>query len=169
MISLVSVIGPGKISCTPEIYDFGLKLGKRLVDNRYHIVCGGMLGLMEAVCQGARGSKKYKPGCTIGIIPFADKSTANPYCDIVIPTGIGIARNQLVVNTGDVVIAVAGGAGTLSEIAFSWQLNKKVICYNGFGGWSEKLSELDLDGTRKGLIKKANSLKEIFELLKSED
>lgn len=162
---LISVIGPNEKTCTAEIYDFGLELGKALMDQGYFMVCGGMQGLMEAVCKGARNSNQYKPGCTIGIIPSLDKSQANPYCDIVIPTGIGIARNQLVVNTGDAVVAVGGGAGTLSEIAFSWQFKKPIICYVGFGGWSEKLAGVDLDNTASELIKKAESLGEVMAFL----
>ena len=87
----------------------------------------------------------------------------------MIPTGIGIARNQLVVNTGDAVVSIAGGAGTLSEIAFSWQFNKKIICYSGFRGWSERLADIDIDDTKKGLIKRADSLSDILELLKGDE
>jgi len=164
---IVSVIGPSQPSSNDMIYDFVVKLGKALVDNNCVIACGGMTGVMEAVCKGARESENYHFGCTIGIIPFTDKEHANEYCDIVIPTGIGMARNQIVANTGDVIIAIAGGAGTLSEIAFAWQFNKKVICYTGFGGWSEKLAGVDLDTKRKGLLVTAESLEDIIQLIRS--
>ena len=164
-VKIVSVIGPSGSSCTPEMFVFGEELGKSLIDHEYRIACGGMDGIMEAVCKGARSSDKYQPGATIGIIPFADKSKANPFCDIVIPTGLGIARNQIVVNTGDVVVAIAGGAGTLSEIAFAWQFNKRVICYEGFGGWSEKMAGERIDSRRDDRLLKAATLDEIMEMI----
>jgi uncharacterized protein (TIGR00725 family) len=158
----VSVIGPNAGVCTPEIYAFGEKLGKALADRGFRIVSGGMAGLMEAVSKGARDSDSWQDGITVGIIPFLEKEKANDYCDIVIPTGIGIARNQLVVASGDVVVAVAGGAGTLSEIAFAWQMGKPVICYSGFGGWSEKLAGEALDARHPGrVLIRAKSLEEV--------
>ena len=64
---------------------------------------------MKAVCRGARESEKYYFGSTIGIIRSENAEDAHPFCDIIIPTGIGIARNKIVVNSGDIVVAVAGG------------------------------------------------------------
>ncbi|MBN4066135.1 TIGR00725 family protein, partial [Candidatus Amoebophilus asiaticus] len=154
---IVTVIGPSESICPPEVFDFGVELGRCIIDQGYFLACGGMGGIMEAVCKGARESKKYQLGCTIGIIPYSEKEKANEYCDIIVPTGIGLARNQIVVNTGDIIVAVHGGAGTLSEIALAWPKNKKVICYAGFGGWSEKLAGIDLDIRYKGLLLKANS------------
>ncbi|GIV33083.1 MAG: hypothetical protein KatS3mg031_0618 [Chitinophagales bacterium] len=162
-IRLISVIGPNRESCTPDIYQLGMQLGEALADAGYVIVCGGLGGLMEAVCKGARQSAHYRVGCTIGIIPTLHCSDANPYCDIVIPTGLGIARNLLVVNTGHVVVAVGGGAGTLSEIAFAWQLGKPIVCYTGMGGWSEHLAGQVLDSRMRSVIRKASTLQELME------
>ena len=94
---LAGVIGPNKENCTPEIYAFGLALGKKIIDLDFILVCGGKQGIMEAVCKGAKQSKNYSFGNTVGIIPEKDKEPANPFCDIVIPTGIGYARNQIIV------------------------------------------------------------------------
>lgn len=127
----VSLIGPNASTCTPEIYAFGEKLGQGLADAGFRIVCGGMGGFMEAVCKGAHASWNYVFGTTIGILPGLDREGVNEWVDISIPTGIGIARNQVVVNTGNYVVAVGGGAGTLSEIAFAWQLKKPVLCVTG--------------------------------------
>lgn len=118
-VTTIGVIGPSEFHCSKEIYDFGIELGKMIVDMGYFLVCGGLGGLMEAACKGAQNSEKYLPGKTIGIIPGSDKTKANEYCDIIIPTGLGFARNILVVNSADVVIAIGGGSGTLSEIAFA--------------------------------------------------
>jgi hypothetical protein len=74
-----------------------------------------------------------------------DADAANPHVDVVIPTGLGLFRNMLVARAGDVCIAVRGGAGTLSEIAFAWQLNKPVATMSGTGGWATKLAGSKLD------------------------
>ena len=164
---VISVIGPNEKNCPQDVYDFGVKLGKALIDEGYFIACGGLGGVMEAVCKGARQSPHYRAGCTIGILPTMNRADANEFCDIIIPSGLGIARNQLVVSTGDVVVALGGGAGTLSEIAFAWQLGKPVICYSGLGGWSEKLAGAAVDNTKREKIIEAKSLEEIMAKIKS--
>jgi hypothetical protein len=83
---------------------------------------------MEAACRGA----KEAGGLTVGILPGSDRSQANPFVDVVLPTGLGEARNALVVGAADVVIAVGGGYGTLSEIALALKAGKRVI---GLGTW----------------------------------
>jgi uncharacterized protein (TIGR00725 family) len=83
---------------------------------------------MEAACRGA----KQAGGLTVGILPGSDRSEANPYVDVVLPTGLGEARNALVVGAADVVVAVGGGYGTLSEIALALKAGKRVI---GLGTW----------------------------------
>jgi uncharacterized protein (TIGR00725 family) len=83
---------------------------------------------MEAACRGA----KRAGGTTIGILPGADRAAANPFVDVAIPTGLGEARNALVVRAADGVIAVGGGHGTLSEIAFALKAGKRVI---GIASW----------------------------------
>jgi uncharacterized protein (TIGR00725 family) len=83
---------------------------------------------MEAACRGA----KEADGLTVGILPGADRTEANPFVDVVLPTGLGEARNALVVGAADVVIAIGGGYGTLSEIALALKAGKRVI---GLGTW----------------------------------
>lgn len=168
MIKQVSVIGPNKSACTSEIYSLGLELGRELAQRNLTIITGGMEGLMEAVFKGAHSYDNYRQGTTVGIIPFLEKERANQYCDVIIPSGIGFARNQIVVSSGDIIIAIGGGAGTMSEIAFAWQFNKKVICYRGFGGWSEKLAGLDLDNRKSNLLQEANSIQAILNILDNE-
>lgn len=163
---VVGVIGPNYENCSEEVYNFGIELGRVLTDHDVMIVCGGRKGIMEAVCQGAKLSGKYNFHNTIGIIPSEDKNEANQFCDIVIPTGIGLARNSIIVNTSDILIAVAGGSGTLSEIAFAWQMNKKVICYTGYEGWSKEMAGKNLDQRNSGLLTEANSLEDVIGLVK---
>lgn len=164
---LISVIGPNADKCTDEIYIFGLELGKALAEAGYVIVCGGRYGIMEAVCKGARQAQTGREVNSIGIIPGALKQEANLYCDVVIPTGIGIARNALVVNSGDAVVAIAGGSGTLSELAMAWQLDKKVICYTGFEGWAKEFAGKNLDSRERPSFLFASSIEEIISQLQN--
>jgi uncharacterized protein (TIGR00725 family) len=92
------------------------------------LVCGGLGGVMEAACRGA----KEGGGTTVGILPGAERSAANEFVDVAIPTGLGEARNALVVRAADALIAVGGGYGTLSEIALALKAGKPVA---GLGSW----------------------------------
>jgi uncharacterized protein (TIGR00725 family) len=92
------------------------------------VVCGGRGGVMEAVCQGAREAG----GLTVGILPGKDAADGNAYLSLALPTGLGEARNALVVLAGEVVIAIGGGSGTLSEIGLALQAGRRVL---GLGTW----------------------------------
>ena len=118
---IVSVIGGH--DCTVEVEQIAQELGKKLAKVVDILVSGGLSGTMKAVCKGF----KVGGGLTIGITPGYDKRDANPYVDIVIPTGLGLARNVLVVKAADVVVALPGEAGTLSEIAYCLQFKIPVI------------------------------------------
>ena len=86
-------------------------------------MCGGLGGVMEAVCAGARSVG----GVTIGLLPGLDREAANRFVSVPIPTGLGELRNALVVRSADAVIAIGGGYGTLSEIAFALKTGKRVV------------------------------------------
>jgi uncharacterized protein (TIGR00725 family) len=103
-------------------------VGRELARREAVLVCGGLGGVMEAACRGARAAG----GPTIGILPGSDRRAANPYVDVAIATGIGDLRNGLIVRTVDVLIAVGGAFGTLSEIAFALKAGKRVV---GLGTW----------------------------------
>ena len=105
-------------TCSAEIYE--------IARHGFSLVCGGLGGVMEAACRGA----KEAGGITIGIIPTADKRDANPYCDLIIPTGLGHARNVLVVHASDALVAVDGETGTLSEIAIALKVGKPIVGIN---------------------------------------
>lgn len=113
----------GGHSCSEEIYNLACQLGALIAKEGWVLVCGGKTGVMEAVCKGA----KQAGGITVGILPSYDPKEANPYVDIKIPTGIGYARNTLVVRAAEAVIAVSGKEGTLSEIAFALSEKKPVV------------------------------------------
>jgi uncharacterized protein (TIGR00725 family) len=92
------------------------------------LVCGGLGGVMEAACRGAKDGA----GTTVGILPGTDRGEANEFVDVAIPTGLGEARNALVVRAADALIAVGGGYGTLSEIALALKAGKRIV---GLGSW----------------------------------
>ncbi|TDB65237.1 TIGR00725 family protein [Arundinibacter roseus] len=162
---VVGVIGPRALPKKSAAYTFVENLGKALINEGFSIVCGGRTGAMEAVCKGACEAESYSFGCTIGILPGKEKSSANPYCDLVIPTGIGVARNLILVQTADILVAIGGGSGTLSELAFSWQNGKHVICCTNFGGWSAELAGRSLDPHHQNLFHPASTIEEILSLL----
>lgn len=109
----VSVIGGSTVD--DPTYDLARSVGEELADRGHTVVCGGRTGVMEAVCRGAQDAG----GETIGILPGTDPNTANEYVDVPIATGMGNARNALVVHNGDAAIAIDGRYGTLSEIALA--------------------------------------------------
>src|SRR5512139_3963991 len=115
----IAVIGPA--DPTPEEYEVAQTVGCLIAGNHETVVCGGLSGVMEAACKGAR----EQGGLTIGIVP--DSGNGNPYLDIVIRSGLGHARNVLVVQSSDAVIAIGGGYGTLSEIAIGLKSGRPVF------------------------------------------
>ena len=124
---IIAVIGNS--SCSVEENRLAEAIGEQLAQRGVVIICGGLGGVMEAVCRGA----KSKGGLTIGILPGEDPRTANPWVDIPIVTGMSEARNVVVVKSAQAVIAVGGQYGTLSEIAFALKRGIPVI---GLNTWS---------------------------------
>jgi uncharacterized protein (TIGR00725 family) len=118
---LIAVIG-GSV-CSQEEYAMAEQVGRLIAQNGAMLVCGGMSGVMEAACKGAVNAG----GLTIGILPSDSVDDSNPFVTIPIATGMGIGRNILIVRTGNVIIAIDGEYGTLSEISYAMQLNKPVI------------------------------------------
>jgi len=121
MKKIIGVIGGHE--CSSKVDDVAYKLGLKLSKVVDYLVCGGLSGVMEHACKGFKAGG----GVTIGILPGYSKLDANKYVDMAIPTGMGLARNVLVVKSADLVIALPGKAGTLSEIAYCLQFNIPVI------------------------------------------
>ena len=119
----VSVIGSSK--ATEEEYDTALTIGRELAKRGIVVVCGGRTGVMEAVCKGA----KEEGGLTVGIMPSYEGEEANPYVDIKINTGMNWNRNPIVVASGDMVVAIGGHWGTLSELAYALILGKHIVAF----------------------------------------
>lgn len=116
----------GDASCSAEVMERARQIGRLLAERDCVLVCGGRGGVMEGACRGA----KEAGGLTVGIIPGDDRREANPYVDIPIVTGMGEARNALVVKSSQAIIAVEGRYGTLSEIAFALKLGIPVVGLN---------------------------------------
>jgi len=111
-------------------------------------VSGGLGGVMDAASRGARRAG----GLVVGIVPSTDLTQANPWCSVVIPTGMGHARNALTAIAGDVVIAIGGGAGTLSELALAWIHARPILVLAGAGGWGDALAHGALDARRSSTV-----------------
>lgn len=122
----ISVIGAG--ICDTETAAAAEEIGHLIARAGAVLVCGGLGGVMEAACRGAR----EEGGTTIGILPGLDREDANPYIDYAICTGIGHARNLAVAASGDAVIAVGGEFGTLSEIGLARKAGRRVVL---LGSW----------------------------------
>jgi uncharacterized protein (TIGR00725 family) len=121
---IIAVIGAGR--CSEEVAQVAGSVGRELARRGATLVCGGLGGVMEAACRGA----KSEGGLTIGILPGFTRHEANPYVDIRVVTGLGEARNVIVVRTAQAVIAVDGEYGTLSEIAYALKLGIPVVGLN---------------------------------------
>ena len=121
----IGVIGPRE--ATVEQLAAAEDVGRGLASMGFVVICGGRQGVMEAVCRGASGAG----GVTIGMLPDADPSFANPFVGIVIATGIGEARNALIARASLCLVAIGDSFGTLSEVALSRQFGKRVIGLEG--------------------------------------
>jgi len=118
---LIAVIGDGQ--CSPEVGALAEAVGRELGQRGAVLICGGLGGVMEAACRGA----KQAGGLTVGILPGTSRHDANRYVDVPIVTGMGEARNVLVVQSAQAVIAIHGEYGTLSEIAHALKLGIPVV------------------------------------------
>lgn len=122
----IAVIG-GQF-CTEEEARIACELGRQLANRGAVVVCGGLGGVMEAACRGA----KEAGGVTIGILPGPFRGDANPFVDHAIATDMGQARNAIITRTADAVVAVGGEYGTLTEIAMALKMGKKVVAISSW-------------------------------------
>ena len=141
---VVGVIGDANLQGDEKKEKISFELGKLLIDHDFTLANGGMGGVMESASKGAKSSSKYQYGSIIGVIPDYNDSKCNDFLDIVIPTGMGLARNVILTSMCDAVISIGGGSGTLSEIALAWQMGKLVIAIDA-GGWSTNLKSARID------------------------
>jgi uncharacterized protein (TIGR00725 family) len=133
----VAVIGSG--NATDEQITLAEQVGREVARAGAVLVCGGLGGVMEAACRGAKASG----GTTVGILPGSDRKAANRHVDIAVATGLGEARNAIVIASANAVVAVGGEFGTLSEIAFALRAGKPVV---GLATWELHRDGLPVDG-----------------------
>ncbi len=120
-MKMIGVIGAG--TCNSETYELARRVGAGIAKMGVTLVCGGLGGVMEGACRGAHEAG----GSTVGILPGPDGAQANAYVDIPIVTDLGHARNVLIVRSSDLLIAISGGYGTLSEVSIALKIGKPVI------------------------------------------
>ena len=123
----IAVVGPGT-DVPGDVLASANEVGRLLAQGDFVVVCGGLGGVMEAAARGAREAG----GLVIGLLPGRDRTGANPHLSVAIATGLGEARNALVVSSADAVIAVGGSWGTLSEIALARRAGKPVVSLHGW-------------------------------------
>jgi len=118
---MIAVVGPG--TSQPELTELAEEVGREVARKGAILVCGGLGGVMT---EAARGAKEIG-GVTLGILPGPETADANEFIDFPIATNMGHARNSIIVHTADVLIAIGGGYGTLSEIALALKIGKAVV------------------------------------------
>jgi len=155
----IAVIGDGEAE--GNILQIAEEVGGWIAKAGAVLITGGHGGVMEAACRGATAIG----GICVGILRSGDLSKANAYCNVVIGTEIEHARNVLTVLSSDVVVAVGGGAGTLSEICFAWIHGRPIFILRGFGGWSDRLDNIPLDKRRSTPMHFCDSVNELFAAL----
>ena len=137
----ILVIGNNDNGCTPESEKLAYDVGSEVAKSNSVLITGGLGGVMRAASRGAQESG----GITVGIIPQDDSSHANEFCDIVIPSGMGLTRDFLNALSADGVIVVGGGSGTLSEICAAYMYKKPIVTLKNSGGIASKYADTYLD------------------------
>jgi len=144
-LKLISVVGNGDLEADDPRAVLAESIGRALVDAGYGILTGGLGGVMDCASRGARSSPAHRPGMIVGVIPGMDPAAASEHIDIVLPTGFDVGRNTLMAHA-DAVVAVGGGAGTLSEMAIAWSKFRLIIGMR-VKGWSGELAGRCIDDT----------------------
>ena len=126
----ILVIGHNDNGCTTEHEKIAYDVGSEIAKSGAVLITGGLGGVMKASCHGAHDAG----GLAVGIIPQDDASLANEFCDIVIPSGMGLTRDFLNALSADGIIIVGGGSGTLSEVCAAYMHKKPMIAITGLGG-----------------------------------
>lgn len=161
----ILVIGHNTNGCTPEHEKVAYDVGVEIAKSDSVLITGGLGGVMTAAAHGAKDTG----GLTVGIIPQADASEANEYCDIVIPTGMGLTRDFLNALTADGVIIVGGGSGTLSEACAAYMNKKPMVAIRNQNGPIEKYIDGFIDHRKNvkiiGVDDAKEAVKTILELI----
>jgi len=161
----ILVIGNNTNGCTPKHEKIAYEVGSEIAKSDSVLITGGLGGVMTAASHGAHDAN----GLTIGIIPQDDAIMANEFCDIVIPTGMGLARDFLNALTADGVIIVGGGSGTLSEVCAAYMYKKPMVAIRNIGGSVEPYIDGFIDHRENikiiGVDTPQEAVKKILELI----
>ncbi len=152
----ILVIGHNDNGCTPEHEKIAYETGALIAKSNSVLVSGGLGGVMRASCHGAQENG----GLAVGIIPQGEHSAANEFCDIVIPSGMGLARDFLNALSADGIIIIGGGSGTLSEICAAYMHKRPMVAIRNTGGSAEKFADTFLDHRENIKILGADSAEE---------
>jgi len=155
------IVGHNENGTTPEIAKIAYDAGMEVAKSGSVLVTGGLEGVMKAACHGAKDGG----GLTLGIIPQNDPSFANEYCDIVVPSGMGLARDFLNALSADGVIIIGGGSGTLYETVAAYMYKKPIVAIKNSGGVAEKYADQYLDHRKNVLIIGVSSPKEAVKVI----
>jgi len=146
MLTTIGIIGRGvqhpNDPVDPGTMEAARDVGRLVAERNGVIVSGGLGGVMEAAAQGA----KEGGGLTIGFLPSMDRATANSFLDVVLPTGLGRARNLITARGCDAIIMIGGGCGTLNELTISYAEARPVVILRGSGGWADRIEAVLYDG-----------------------
>jgi len=137
----ILVIGNNENGCTPELEKIAYDVGVEVARSDSVLITGGLGGVMKAASHGAHDVG----GLVVGIIPQNDPSFANEYCDIVIPSGLGLARDFLNALSADGVIIIGGGSGTLSEMCAAYMHKKPMVALKNSGGVAARYTDQYID------------------------
>ncbi len=161
----ILVIGHNTNGCTPKHEKIAYEVGEKIAKSDSVLITGGLGGVMKAASHGAHDAN----GLTIGIIPQNDATMANQFCDIVIPTGMGLARDFLNALSADGIIIVGGGSGTLSEVCAAYMHKKPMVAIRNIGGSVEQYIDGFLDHRKNvkiiGVDTPEDAVKTILELI----
>ena len=157
----ITIIGNNENGTTPELAKIAYETGMEIAKSGAVLITGGLDGVMKAASHGAKDGG----GFAIGIIPQNDFSFANEYCDVVVPTGMGLARDFLTALSGDGIIIIGGGSGTLSETCAAYMHKKPIVAIKTSGGVAEKYADTYLDHRKNVLITGVSSPKEAVKVI----
>ncbi|MEY8252661.1 MAG: TIGR00725 family protein [Colwellia sp.] len=161
-IKQFAVIGSARLM-DEKVIAISREVGQIVARMDANLVCGGLGGVMLESCRGFKSIESE--GRAVGVLPSYDASSANEYIDIVIPTGLDVGRNQIVVASASAVIVIGGGAGTLSEIALASQINKPILLIKNTGGWADKLTDDYLDNRKNSRMHHVDDIRQLPSLL----
>ena len=146
MLTTIGIIGRGmqhdRDPVDPFVLESARLVGRLVAERGGVIVSGGLGGVMEAASRGA----KEAGGLTLGFLPSMDKSSGNAFLDIVLPTGLGRARNLITARGCDAIVMIGGGCGTLNELTIAYAEGRPVVVLRGSGGWADRIEPVLYEG-----------------------